>query len=166
MNFVKALAKLAIIAVIIFVAILLINTFMPNPYTAAIFTFVTVTAPAYLTSKLEWVTLSIGGIITAAGAAIRSINKTKDEAQQAVTSAQIEANQAKNLASGTFNELSDVKNENLQLKQQIADMNATRTEAEQLVSQQQAEIANLKREKQEFKELAEKKIGATEVRYK
>ena len=166
MSLKKLIALVALLAIIVFAGLVLINTFYPNDLTSGIYTFITVTVPAYLSDKLEWVLGSAGAVITVVGAASKKIGDVKDTATEQVSAAQDEADQAKNLASGTFQEVSDLKNENNVLKERVAGMESTRTEAEQLVSQQQEQIKTLMREKQEYKELLEKQRTAPEVHVK
>jgi hypothetical protein len=162
----KALALLALLAILGFAALVLINTFRPNPYTATIYTFITVTVPAYLSDKLEWVLGSAGAVITVVGAASKKIGNVKDEASSKIMQAEEAKNQAQTKSGDMLGELQKKDDKIMVLEKQVEDMEKNKSAAEKTVEEQAQLITTLKREKQEYKELAEKKIGGTVEVYK
>jgi hypothetical protein len=143
MSVKKALAIFALVAIVGFAALVLINTFLPNPYTATVYTWITVDIPTFLSTQMLGATVGIGGALTTIGLAAREVGKIRNTATEKVAVAETEATNAKNMAADTFGEIQTLKDEKAALTQQVLDMQASRTEAEQLVTQQQAEIKAL-----------------------
>jgi len=143
MSIKKALGMIVILAVAGFVVLLLINQFWPNPTTQSIYTLITVTVPEYIQSKIEWVMLSLGGIVTAAGGAMRSINKTKDEATAKITDAQREASNAKNFATDQFTEIQQLTTEKQELQGQVTTLKEKYANVDAVIAQKDQKIRDL-----------------------
>lgn len=163
MSVKKAIALIALLAILVFAGLVIVNQFYPNPYTSGIYAFITVTIPAYLSNKLEWVFGSVSAVMAVVGAASKKIGSVKDKASQQVAAAETEANKAKTIATDQIGAVQQLQDEKTALQEEVNLLKTNRTEAEQLNQQYEQEILTLRREKQEFKELAEKKIGAERV---
>lgn len=140
MSVKKALALLCLLAIAIFAGLVIINQFYPNPYTAGIYAFITVTVPAYLSDKLEWVFGSVSAVMAVIGAASKKIGSVRDEASKQVEDAELEANKAKTVATNQIGTVQDLQDENERLTNELTGIKQTRTETEQLFSQQQNTI--------------------------
>ena len=160
----KAIALIALLAILIFAALVLINQFYPNPYTSGIYTFIIVTVPAYLRDKLEWVFGAIGVVMATIGAASKKIGKVRDEANAQVETAQSEKNRAQEIATDQIGTVQNLQNENTRLKDELNGVKTTRTEAEQLLSQSNEEVKSLRRQNQELMDkLANTPVKTVEV---
>ena len=153
----KALALIALLAILIFAGLVLINSFYPNPYTSTLYLWLTVSLPAYLGDKLEWVFGSISAVMAVIGAASKKIGKVRDEATEKVSAAESKTAQAQALAVEKSGDVQTTLEENERLKNELKGMKQTRTEAEHLLSQRNEEIKRLQREKTELLERLENK---------
>ena len=152
MTIKKALGILLLLAIVFFVGLWLVNAFLPNPYTEAVFIFITVTAPAYIMEKWEAFAIGAGAAIAGIGKVMSNANKKIDAAKAQVADAEQAKANAQNFAVDQTKQLDQLTKEKATLQQQVTEMQATRTEAEQLANQYQADNTALKREAQELKE--------------
>lgn len=104
MTWKKALAFVGIILVLILAPIFIIQWIHPNWVTEAAITLLTVTGPAYLMSKLEWVVASISGIVATIGVAMNKIGNIKKTATTQVTTAQQQTSEATSNVSNLLTE--------------------------------------------------------------
>lgn len=88
MNWKKLLGILLGIFILTLAVTFLINAFYPNWVTVAAIKLLTVTGPAYVTSKIEWVVGSISAILGTVAVAKNTINNTKKQATAQVSDAQ------------------------------------------------------------------------------
>jgi thiol:disulfide interchange protein len=151
----KALGILLLLAILIFVGLWLINAFLPNPYTLAAYTFITVTAPAYVMEKWEAFAIGAGAAIAGIGKVMSSATKKVDEAKAKVADAEKAKSQAETMTTAKFEEVDKLTAEKKVLQDQVTEMQSTRTEAEKLLGEAQSENTALKRQNQELLERLE-----------